>query len=222
MQHFEHELDALKQDLLTMGGKAKAAVVNAMRALVDRNDALAEQVQQADQSLDQMEVDLDEQAVALLSKAPMATQLRLITVAMKINTNLERIGDEATTIARRALELNHEPQLKPYVDLPRMASMALEMIDDALDAFVHQDSVKAAAVVPRDKQVDELNRQLHRELSSFMIERPNTITRCLNLMVISKCLERVADHATNVAEETFYLYEGKDIRHPHRQSPTTT
>jgi phosphate transport system protein len=132
---------------------------------------------------------------------------------MKISHDLERVSDEATTIARRSVELSTEPQLKPYVDIPRMAHMATDMLKDALDAFVNRDTAKARAIIPRDKEVDALNKQLHRELSSYMVERPSTITRCLNLMVISKSLERVADHATNVAEEVVYLYEALDIRH---------
>ena len=163
--------------------------------------------------VDQLEIEIDELAIHLLSKAPLATDLRLITVAMKISHDLERVSDEATTIARRSLELSLEPQLKPYIDIPRMAGMALEMLKDALDAFVNRDTAKARAIVPRDKEVDLLNKQLHRELSSYMVERPSTITRCLNLMVISKSLERVADHATNIAEEVVYLYEARDIRH---------
>jgi phosphate transport system protein len=109
--------------------------------------------------------------------------------------------------------------LKPYVDIPRMANLAMEMLDQALDAFVNHNSEKARAVVPRDKEVDNINRQLHRELVSFMIEKPATITRCLNLMVISKCIERIADHATNIAEEVVYLYEGRDIRHTGKSQP---
>jgi phosphate transport system protein len=123
---------------------------------------------------------------------------------------------ERTTIARRSLDLSLEPQLKPYVDLPRMATMALDMLKEALDAFVNRDPAKARSIIPRDKEVDLLNKQLHRELSSYMVERPSTITRCLNLMVISKSLERVADHAANVAEEVVYLYEARDIRHSGR------
>jgi phosphate transport system protein len=140
---------------------------------------------------------------------------------MKFSQNLERIGDEATKIARRSLELSQEPQLKPYVDIPRMAQLALAMLNDALDAFVRRDPAKARAVVPRDKQVDAINKQLHRELASFMIEKPTTITRCLSLMVISKALERIADHASNMAEEVVYLYEGEDIRHKVKKAGDT-
>jgi len=210
---FENELAGLKQKLLTMASHAERAVNKAIEALVERDDELARNVMADDVIVDQLEVEIDELAIQLLSKAPLATDLRLITVAMKISHDLERVSDEATTIARRSLELSLEPQLKPYVDIPRMATMALDMLKEALDAFVNRDPVKARTVIPRDKQVDLLNKQLHRELSSYMVERPSTITRCLNLMVISKSLERVADHATNVAEEVVYLYEGRDIRH---------
>ena len=213
MQHFDQELAALKEILLTMASKAEAAVNNALKALVDRDDDLARSVKEEDNAIDQLEIEVDEMAIGLLSKAPLASDLRLITVAMKISHDLERVGDEATTISRRAVELSQEPQLKPYIDIPRMAKMALEMLGDALEAFVNANPEKARAVIPRDKEVDALNRQLHRELSSYMVERPTTITRCLNLMVISKSLERIADHATNVAEEVVYLYEAKDIRH---------
>ena len=210
---FENELAGLKQKLLTMASHAERAVNKAIEALVERDDELARNVMADDVIVDQLEVEIDELAIQLLSKAPLATDLRLITVAMKISHDLERVSDEATTIARRSLELSLEPQLKPYVDIPRMATMALDMLKEALDAFVNRDPAKARTVIPRDKQVDLLNKQLHRELSSYMVERPSTITRCLNLMVISKSLERVADHATNVAEEVVYLYEGRDIRH---------
>ena len=212
-RHFDQELGELRDKLLTMASHAEAAVNKAVKALIDRDDDLARGVKEADAVIDQLEKEIDEMAIALLTQAPLATDLRLITVAMKISHDLERVGDEATTIARRSLELSQEPQLKPYVDIPRMAQMGLEMLKDGLDAFVNSDPVKARAVIPRDKDVDALNKQLHRELSSYMVEKPTTITRCLNLMVISKSLERIADHATNVAEEVVYLYEARDIRH---------
>ncbi len=196
-----------------MASHSESAVTRAIKALVERDDELARRVMQDDVIVDQFEIEIDELAIQLLSKAPLASDLRLITVAMKISHDLERVSDEATTIARRSLELSLEPQLKPYVDIPRMANMALDMLKEALDSFVNRDPAKARAIVPRDKEVDVLNKQLHRELSSYMVERPSTITRCLNLMVISKSLERVADHATNVAEEVVYLYEARDIRH---------
>lgn len=211
--HFEQELLELKDTLLTMASHASTAVNNAIRALVERDDDLARSVKDHDSVLDNLEMQIDDMAIALLAKAPLARDLRLIAVAMKISHDLERVGDEATTIARRSIELSQEPQLKPYVDIPRMANMALEMLNDAMDAFVNRNTVKARAVIPRDKDVDAINKQLHRELASYMIEKPTTITRCLHLMTISKSLERIADHATNFAEEVVYLYEARDIRH---------
>lgn len=213
-RHFDQELNTLKEMLLKMASHAEESVTNAIKALTERNDDLARQVKIDDSILDKFEKDIDEMSISLLAlKAPLASDLRLITVAMKISHDLERVGDEATTISRRALELNQEPQLKPYVDIPRMAEMGLQMLHAAIDAFVNRDPVKARAIIPRDKEVDALNKQLHRELVSFIIENPATTTRALNLMVISKSLERIADHATNVAEEVVYLYEGTDIRH---------
>ena len=209
----DHEFAALKEKLLTMSSLAASSVSNAVKALVERNDDLARQVEQADDQLDALEIELDELAIVLLSRGPVATDLRMITVAMKITHDLERVGDEATTIARRAMDLNKEPQLKPYVDIPRMATMALEMLNDGLEAFVSRDTTRARAVLPRDKDVDALHKQLQRELVTFMLEQPPTITRCLHLMQISKRLERIADHATNIAEEVVFLYEGRDIRH---------
>ena len=218
-RYLDQELDDLKDKLLTMGGRAEAAVSEAVKAVVDRDDKLAQQVKDNDDVMDAYEIEIDDLAVHLLSKAPLATDLRFITVAMKISQNLERIGDEATTIARRAQELNQEPPLKIVVDLPRLASIALSMLKDALDAFVHRAAEQGAAVIPRDKEVDATNRQFHRELSSYMVENPATITRCLNLMVVSKSLERIADHATNIAEEVVYLYEARDIRHGGGKEP---
>jgi phosphate transport system protein len=210
---FEQELIELKEKLLLMASQAETAVTTALKAVIERDDDLARKVKEDDSTIDRFEIEMDEMAIRLLAKAPLASDLRLITAAMKISQDLERVGDEATTIARRSLELSQEPQLKPYVDMPRMGNIALSMLRDALDAFVNQNPGKARAVVPRDKEVDQLNKQLHRELVSFMVEKPDTITRCLNLMVISKSLERIADHATNIAEEVVYLCEAKDIRH---------
>ncbi|MGZ4964457.1 MAG: phosphate signaling complex protein PhoU [Limisphaerales bacterium] len=214
MQHLDQEIALLKQRLLTMASNAEFAVINAVKALVEHSDDLARGVQEKDSVVDQLEVEIDEMAVQLLSKAPLASDLRFIIVASKIAQNLERVADEATTIARRTLELNQEPQLKEYIDIPRMAEIALDMLKVALDAFVNRESEKARTVIPRDKQVDQIHKQFQRELASYMVENPKNITRCLNLMVISKSLERIADHATNIAEEVVYLCEAEDIRYP--------
>jgi phosphate transport system protein len=213
MTHFESEIAALQEKLLLMASRAEAAVNKAIRALVEREDDLAREVIQDDDYVDGLEKEVDEQVVLLLAKAPLAKQLRLIVSASKIARDLERVGDEATTIARRAIELNTEPQLKPYVDIPRMATMAMQMLNAALRAFTTGETHLAVEVIPQDKDVDALNRQLYRELASYMIEKPPTITRCLHLMTISKSIERIADHAKNIAEDVVYLYEGRDIRH---------
>lgn len=213
MTNFDEELQMLKDKLLAMASHADSAVSRSIRSLTERDDALARQVQADDNILDQYEIEIDDVAIHLLSMAPVASTLRLITVAMKISQNLERVGDEAVKIARRAVDLNAEPQLKPYVDIPRMAQMSLKMLRGALDAFVQKQPEVARVIIPSDSEVDKLNHQLNRELSSFMVESPVNISRCLSLMTISRSLERVADHATNIAEEVVYLYEAQDIRH---------
>lgn len=218
MTHYAEEMTRLKEDLLAMASHAEDAVARAMRALIERDDALSRKVQEDDNILDQFEIEIDDLAIHLLAKAPLATDLRFTTIAMKTSANLERIGDEAVTIARRAVELNTEPQLKAYVDLPRMAEMAMAMLHEAITALVNRDADKARQVVASDSAVDDLNRQVHRELASFMVEKPATITRSLKLMVISKSLERIADHATNIAEQVVYLLEAVDIRHSEKKA----
>jgi phosphate transport system protein len=210
---FEQETEQLKQKLLRMARQAEGSVKRAIKSLLDRDGELARKVKEEDSILDSFEIEVDDLSIHLLAQAPLASDLRFITIAMKISHDLERVGDEATTIARRAYELNKEAQLKPYVDIPRMANLALEMLNQAMESFVQGDSERARSIIPRDKDVDALNKQLHRELASFMVENPDNIPRCLNLMVISKSIERIADHATNIAEEVVYLFEGKDIRH---------
>ena len=211
--HFSQELDELKKKLLVMAANAETSVTRALKAFTDRDDDLARRVKQDDSILDEFEKEIDELSIHLLSKAPLASELRLITVAMKVSHDLERVGDEATTISRRVIELNQEPQLHTEVDIPHMAGLGLQMLKEALNAFVNHEPAKARAIIPRDKQIDSLNKQLHRELASYMVERPSTISRCLHLMTISKSLERIGDHATNIAEEVVYLHEGEDIRH---------
>jgi phosphate transport system protein len=219
MQHLDQELNALKQALLDMAAKAKGVVEKAVSSVINRDDEAAQEVKRDDDAIDQLEVDVDEKALLLLSKAPLAGQLRLITVAMKISQNLERVGDEATTIARRAIELAKEPALKASIDLPHMAKLTIQMIDDALLAFVQGNVDQARELVRHDKVVDELNRQLHRELTQSMQNDPSTITRALNLMVVSKSLERIADHAANIAEEAVFLYSAEDVRHANLPRP---
>jgi phosphate transport system protein len=211
---FDSELETFRSQLMLMGETAIRQVRDAMRALVEGDLALADQVIAADDELDLLEVKIDEEAVRYMNlRSPVASELRLLIVGMKASHDLERVGDEATNIARRVAKLVAEPPLKPYVDLPRMAKMASEMLRDALDCLLRVDEQKAMAVVRRDAEVDLINRQLYRELTSYMIEKPGTIGRALELMFISKSIERIADHATNIAEETIYLAKGRDIRH---------
>jgi len=215
------DLDELKQKLLTMASHAETAVNEALRALIDRDYELALRVKASDNVIDQLEVEIDDMAIHLLAKAPLASDLRLVTVAMKISQNLERVGDEATKIAKRARDLSQEPPVKVVVDLPRMAKLALDMLKAALDAFVNRDPVAARALIPRDKEVDGINKQITNHLAQYMVENPDTIKRCLNLITVSRSLERIADHATNVAEEVVYLYEAQDIRHTGKSGVAT-
>jgi phosphate transport system protein len=214
MEHlFDAGLDALKQKLLAMASCAETAVNEALRALVERDYDLALKVKDDDRILDQFELEIDDMSIHLLSKAPLASDLRFVTVAMKISQNLERVGDEAVKVAKRARDLSRVPPLKLAIDLPRMASRALDMLRGALDAFVNHDSAAARAIIPRDKEVDRLNKQINRALMEQMAGDAQTIARCLDLMIASKSLERIADHATNVAEEVVYLCEAQDVRH---------
>lgn len=211
---FDSELDALRSHLVQMGEKSIEQVRLAVRAVVEGDPELARQVRAGDDVLDRLEVLIDEEGVRYMSlRNPVATDLRLVVVGMKAGHDLERVGDEANNIAKRALRLAGEAPLKPFVILPRMAAIAQEMLRDALDCFLQHDNDKALAVIRRDQEVDDLHRELYRELSIFMAEKPDTISRALELMFISKSLERIADHATNIAEEMVYLAKGEDIRH---------
>lgn len=212
-RHFDHELNTLKDRLLAMASHAESAVNRAVQALTQRDHDLALRVKADDSVLDQFEIEIDDLAIHLLAKAPLASDLRFVTVAMKISQNLERVGDEAAKIAKRARDLTHEPPLRLSLDLAKMAGLALEMLKASLDAFVQRDPAAARAVIPRDTLVDALHKEIQRRLTRQMAEDAETITRCLNLMVAAKCLERIADHATNVAEEVVYLCEAHDIRH---------
>ena len=206
-------IETLRQQLLVMASHAEKSVNLALQSLMQRDHDLAIRVKADDDVLDRFEIEIDEMAIQLLTKAPLATSLRLVTVAMKISQNLERIGDEATKIAKRARDLSQEPPVKINLDLPNMATLALKMVKDALDAFVNRDPAAARAIIPRDKEVDALNKQIHAILTQHMMENPDTIARCLHWIVAAKSLERIADHAKNIAEEVVYLCEAQDIRH---------
>ncbi len=215
-RHFDQELDSLKDLLLRMASLAEQGVAQALKSLVERDAALVQKVKADDDLLDQLQMETDDFCIKLLAlRQPTAKDLRFVTMAMKSGTDLERIGDLAGNIAREAGQLINEPPLKPLIDIARMADYAQGMIHDALDSFVYEKPDLARQVIARDERVDMLNRQLHREMTSFMIEDPRTITRALSLMIVAQNIERIADHATNIAEEIVYLYEARDIRHQH-------
>lgn len=213
MEHLNMELGELKQKLLTMASHAETAVNESVRALVERDYDLAVRVKDDDNVIDQFELDIDNMAIQLLAKAPLAGDLRFVTVAMKISQNLERVGDEATKIAKRARDLSGEPPVKLNLDLSRMVRLSLDMLKAALDSFVNRDSTAARAIIPRDKEVDALNKEINNSLADYMVANPDAIRRCLSLIVVSKSLERIADHAKNMAEDVVYLCEALDIRH---------
>lgn len=211
---FDNELESFRSLLIRMGETAVRQVQDAVNALVCADVGLADRVIAADDEIDDLEVTIDNEAIRYMNlRSPVASDLRLVIVGMKASHDLERVGDEATSIAKRAVKLAGEPPLKPYVDLPRMGVIAVEMLRDSLECFLNGDTDKALAVIQRDAEVDAINKQLYRELSSYMVEDPRTTTRALELMFISKSIERIADHATNIAEEMVFLAKAKDIRH---------
>jgi len=213
-RHFDEELSDLKTKLLRMAGLAEDQIDKALTALVTRDSTLARQVIERDHQVNALDVEIDEDSILLLAlHQPAARDLRLVTTAMKIATELERISDLAENVCERAIELNEEPQLKPYIDIPRMGNLARMMVKESIDAFVKDDAVLARKVLTDDDSVDDLMEQLFRELLSFMLEDTRTITRAIRLSFIAKYLERMADHATNIAELVVYLVEGKIIRH---------
>ncbi|HZO80153.1 MAG TPA: phosphate signaling complex protein PhoU [Candidatus Binataceae bacterium] len=213
-RQYEVELRAVRADLLKMGGLVEHQIAQAMEALVNRDTPKARATIARDAEVNRMDVEIDERCVQLLAlHQPAASDLRFITTGLKITTDLERIGDNAVNICERVLELNEEPQLKPYLDLPRMAELAQSMVKDSLDAFVRDDTVLAEEVIARDDEVDQLNYQIYRELLSYMAEDAKTIPRATRLLFISKYLERIADHATNIAEMVVFMVKGRTIRH---------
>lgn len=213
-RHFDEELAELKAKLVRMAGLAEDQIDKALEALVKRDSERASQVIERDHKVNALDVEIDEECISLLAlHQPAARDLRLVTTAMKISTELERISDLAENICERTIELNQEPQLKPYIDIPRMGNIARMMVKESIDAFVKEDAALARKVLKDDDLVDELMEQIFRELLSFMIENPHTISRAIRLSFVAKYLERIADHATNMAELVVYLVEGKIIRH---------
>lgn len=212
--HFQKELEELKENLLKMAALVEEAIRDSVRSLVKRDPDFSQKVFEAEDRINKMEISIDDMCLKLLAlRQPMATDLRLITAAMKIITDLERMGDQAVNIAERAIALNQEPQLKAYIDIPRMAEITQSMVKDVLDAFVNRDSKLARSVCERDDLVDGLNDQVFRELLTYMISNPKTITRAAHLVIVCRCLERIADHATNIAEDVIFMVDALVIKH---------
>lgn len=213
-RHFEREIDSLKEKLLLMGGCAEQLVRKSIASLVRRDTALAREAFDDDRQIDRLEIDVEERCIRLFAlQQPLATDLRFIMAALKISNDLERVGDHGVNIAQSTLRLVEQPQLKPLVDIPRMADLATAMLNDALDAFVRRDSESARRLCRKDDEVDQLNRQVFRELISYMIESPSTISRAMELILVARNLERVADLATNIAEEVVFIHEARIIKH---------
>jgi len=213
-RQYEEDLRGLRAGLLKMGGLVERQIAEAVDSLVTRNSQQARVTIARDSEVNHMDVASDEICIRLLAlHQPAASDLRFITTGLKITTDLERIGDNAVNICERAVELNQEPQIKPYIDIPRMASIAQSMVKDSLDAFMREDTTLAEEVIERDDEVDGLNYQIYRELLSYMAEDPSTIIRATRILFVSKYLERIADHATNIAEMVVYMVKGRTIRH---------
>jgi phosphate transport system protein len=211
---FHKELQELKESLLKMAALVEETISLSVECLVKRDSQMARLTFEREDRINNMENAIDEECLKLLAlRQPMAVDLRFITSAMKIVTDLERMGDQAVNIAERAISLNQEPQLKPYIDIPRMAEIAQSMVKDVLDAFVNRDSKLARSVCERDDMVDGLNDQVFRELLTYMISDPKTITRAAHLMIVCRCLERIADHATNIAEDVIFMVDALVIKH---------
>jgi len=211
---FEEQLGQLRTAVLEMGGLVEEQIGRAVQALIQRDEALARATIERDHTVNRFDVEIDDLSLKLLAlRQPAARDLRLITTALKITTDLERIGDMATHIAERAIELAGELPIKPYIDIPRMADVARDMLRRSLDAFVREDTELALGVCLADDMIDQLHEQLFRELLSYMVENPATVSRAMRLLFVSKYLERVGDHATNIAEMVIFMVKGRSIRH---------
>ena len=211
---YEEQLGQLRTAVLEMGGLVEEQIGQAVQALIKRDQALARATIERDHTVNRFDVETDDLSLKLLAlRQPAARDLRLITTALKITTDLERIGDMATHIAERAIELAGELPIKPYIDIPRMADVARDMLRRSLDAFVREDTELALGVCLADDMIDQLHEQLFRELLSYMVENPATVSRAMRLLFVSKYLERVGDHATNIAEMVIFMVKGRSIRH---------
>ncbi len=219
--HFDEELKILKQKLLQMGDMAQDMIRMSIAALKERRESLTEDVFTAEEKVNRFEIEIEDEALVLMAtRQPAARDLRLLTAILKINNDLERIADQAVNIAEIALYLIKEPELKPLIDIPLMAALAQKMVRNSLNAFVYHDPALAKEVCEKDDEVDCLNDQIFRELLTYMMENPRSITRAVDLILVSRNLERIADHATNISEDVVFVEEGKNIKH-HLQDELT-
>jgi phosphate transport system protein len=214
VRHFQEELETLKRRLLEMGGLAEEHVRLAVKGLVDRDQALTDRVLAGDEPLNALHIEIDNRCFTLLAlHQPMAADLRTIVAAVKINTDLERVGDLAVNIAEAATRYHTHPPVKKLIDIPRMATIAQSMLRDALDAFVRRDTALAQRVLDQDDTLDDLKTQIFRELLTYMLQDPHTIEPALDLILVSRHLERIGDHATNIAEDVIFIVSARDVRH---------
>jgi phosphate transport system protein len=214
LRHFEQELEKLKAKLLEMSALVESAVYRSVQGVVEKNEELAQQVLKNEERINQLEIEIDEMAISLLAlQAPLAADLRLITAAIKINNDLERMGDLSVSIAQSALALIREPIIRPLIDIPHIAGLAQGMVRKSLDAFVNRDAELARSVLASDDAVDNMRTASYHELISFMASNPQHIAQALYLLSVVRNLERIADHATNVAEDVLFLVKGIDVRH---------
>jgi phosphate transport system protein len=213
-KHYREELGVLRETVLRMGGLVEQMTHRAIQALVERKTEMLAEVTAMETQVNQLHIDIDEICLEMIAlRQPTATDLRFIAAAMKINTDMERIGDQAINITERAEHLLTVPPVKPLIDIPRMAEIAKEMLRDALDAFVNGNDALALETIRKDDLVDQLKDQVFRELLTYMMADPTTIPRALDLILVSRHLERIADHATNICEDVIFMIQGKDIRH---------
>jgi len=213
-EHYSEQLSGIRERVLRMGGLVEQMTRRVIQSLVQRNADLLPEVQAMETQVNQLHIDIDEACLELIAlRQPTASDLRFIAAAMKINTDMERIGDQAINIHECAESLLPVPPLKPLIDIPRMAEIAQEMLKDALDAFVNGDDELAYRTILRDDEVDQLKDQVFRELLTYMMADPSTIPRAMDLILVSRHLERIADHATNICEDVIFMVKGKDVRH---------
>jgi len=223
VRHFERELEQLKAKLLEMSALVESAVYRSVQGVVEKNEELAQQVLRNEGRINQLEIEIDDMAISLLAlQAPLAADLRLVTAAIKINNDLERMGDLSVSIAQSALALIREPLIRPLIDIPHIAGLAQGMVRKALDAFVNRDAELARSVLASDDAVDNMRTASYHELMSFMESNPQQIPQALYLLSVVRNLERIADHATNVAEDVLFLIKGIDVRHHNEERAALT